>query len=67
MMNEYEVTFSMFNIIRKDEIDYIDTKNHFSNCRKFISGNTAKEAWNTFKKEQYKIGWHVIKIQEIMG
>lgn len=64
-MNQYEVVFSMFNIIRKNETDYMDTKNHFSNCRKFINGNTSEEAWNIFKKEQYKAGWHVITVQEI--
>lgn len=65
-MNEYEVTFSMFNIVRKYGLDYIDTKNHFSNCRKIIIGRCSQEAWYNFKKEQYKIGWHVVKMQEII-
>jgi hypothetical protein len=52
-MNSYKISFSMFQIIDGK----ISSKNHFSNCKATIKGNTFEDAVETFKEEKLNEGW----------
>ena len=54
-MNKYKITYSLFPI----ENNKITSKNHFSNCRSTIEGNTFDEAVEKFKEQKLKEGYAV--------
>lgn len=54
-MNKYKISYSMFPI----ENNKISSKNHFSNCKSTIEGNTFDEAVAKFKEQKLKEGWAV--------
>lgn len=50
-MNSYKISYSLFN---KDKV-----KEHFSNCRSTIQGETFEDAVEKFKQQKLKEGWLV--------
>lgn len=62
-MNEYNIIFSMFLIVDENKISL---KNHFSNCKATIKGDTYEEALKSFKEEKRNEGWYVATLEEIM-
>lgn len=49
-MNEYKISFSMFQI---------GDKSHFSNCKATIKGNNFDDAVKKFKEKKLEEGWAV--------
>ncbi|MGG1147056.1 hypothetical protein [Bacillus wiedmannii] len=62
-MNAYEITFSMFLIIDGNKIS---RKNHFSNCKDIIKGDTYEEALKAFKEKKRNEGWFVVTLKDIL-
>lgn len=61
-MNEYNIIFSMFKLVGENKIS---TKEHFSNCRGTIRGNTFREAYDSFIEEKRNEGWYAVGIRDI--
>lgn len=52
----------MFKLVGENKIS---TKEHFSNCRGTIRGNTFREAYDSFIEEKRNEGWYAVGIRDI--